>query len=196
MRLTLFKSQIARAHDLAGLSESMSSITHGVVDGRDLLRSAVVQSVAALDHYCHGIILDYSVDILLGRRQTHSKNSKVSLPLATAAEVFGADSDAEAESIARARMADLLARQTFQSPEAIASGFGLVGITQIWSSAFDNPSGTREKLSLIVDRRNKIVHQGDTDPLSPDQLTPIDVDDAQYSVGQIELIVHTIDSSL
>jgi len=49
------------------------------------------------------------------------------------------------------------------------------------------------KLNLIVDRRNKIVHQGDSDPVNPGVPTPLFASDALDAVATIDQIVSAID---
>lgn len=67
-RIAQFERDLLRARDLVGLGESYALITHGVVDSADVFRASLVQSVAAVDHYFHGVILDLATEILLGRR--------------------------------------------------------------------------------------------------------------------------------
>jgi len=57
-RFAHFKADITRARDLVGLGKGYEQITHGVVDSSDIYRASVVQAVASLDHYTHGVVLD------------------------------------------------------------------------------------------------------------------------------------------
>jgi hypothetical protein len=40
--------------------------------------------------------------------------------------------------------------------------------------AWDRPKSAKNRLALIVDRRNKIAHEADMDPTSPGSRWPID----------------------
>jgi hypothetical protein len=53
--------------------------------------------------------------------------------------------------------------------------------------------GLKRALSLIVERRNKIAHEGDLQPSFPRTPWPISRVDVSYAAGFIEDLVRTID---
>lgn len=79
-----------------GLGESIAGLSAGRLDSTDLYRSALVQGVASLDTYVHGVVLDHGVEILLGRRQAGS-SSKVGFHLGIVSDLLGASSLIERE---------------------------------------------------------------------------------------------------
>ncbi|WP_410665970.1 hypothetical protein [Amycolatopsis sp. lyj-84] len=172
-------------------------MTQGLVDASDLYRSSLVQAVAALDSYVHGVVLDRAVDLLMGRMQATTKDAKVGLNFSAVQEIVSAALPADREIAARRHISQRLALETFQKPDDVAKAFSMVGVGKIWSTAFPGgPSNASTALSLVVRRRNRIVHQCDSDPLAPGQVTPLSDQDALDSVATVEMTVATIDSIL
>jgi hypothetical protein len=193
VRYARFQEDASRARDLIGLGDAIGSMTVGRVDGSDLHRAAIVQAVGALDAYIHGIVLERAVEILLGRRKGGAARSKIGLHFDAVESLLSAATLADRELAARTYVAERLALETFQRPDDIATALSMVGLTKIWSAAFSNPSGTKTALGVIVDRRNRIVHACDRDPLIARGLTPISASDALFAVETIESIVAAID---
>lgn len=192
-RILQFNRDIARARDLVGLGQAYQSITHGVVDSSDIYRASLVQSVAALDHYIHGVVLDRAVDILLGRIPPGAK-SKVGITFHEVQDILAAPTIADREQVARTHVAQRLSRETFQRSDAIGTALAMVGISKVWNAAFPAQSNsTVKQLDLVVARRNQIVHQGDSDPLALGAPTPIVVSDVLDAVNTVDLVVTKID---
>jgi hypothetical protein len=193
-RVGQFQHDASRTRDLIGLGQAIGNMTCGRVDASDLFRSALVQAVAALDAYVHGVTLDRAVDILLGRIPGGVPRGKVGLHFTAVQALLAAATPADTELAARTYVAQRLALETFQRPDDIANALAMVGISKIWSTAFPaNPAGTKTALGLIVDRRNRIVHSCDGDPLNPGSVTHMFADDAVLAIETIETIVLSID---
>ena len=192
-RAAQFQHDVTRARDLIGLGQAIGSMTYGRVDGSDLFRLALVQAVAALDAYVHGITLDRAVDILLGRIPGGAPRGKVGLNFNAVQVLLAAATPADTELAARTYTAQRLSMETFQRPDDIANALAMVGVGKIWSTAFPKPAETKTALGLIVDRRNRIVHSCDVDPLNTGSITRIAASDAALAVETIENIVLTVD---
>lgn len=190
-RLDDFSGDIARARDLVGLGQSIGAMTNGVVDSTDLYRAALVQGVAAWDRYIHGVVLDRAVSITLGRLPAGSA-SRVGIPLDAVATLISATDDATRELAAKSFFAERLATETYQRPDDVAKALAMVGIRAIWSTAFTEAQQAKIALGVIVERRNKIVHQCDYDPLSPGSVSPLDSGDAISALQVINDTVHAI----
>lgn len=161
-------------------------MTNGRVDVSDMYRAALVQGVAAWDRYFHGMILDRAVRIVLGQLP-HEKPGKVGLPLPHVARILSTHDQTQRELETRGILAARFARETFQKPDDVAEGLALVGVARIWSVAFTNPEKVRQVISLIVDRRNKIVHECDRDPVIPNfvrAITAVDVLEALTTISE------------
>ena len=97
-----------------------------------------------------------------------------------------------------------LARLTFQSPEDIADGVRLVCASELWNEIALAKGATaatkttlakklKKDLSIVVERRNKIAHEGDLQPSIPRTPWPITRADVLYVAKFIEDLVQTID---
>ena len=197
LRQPQFSNELSRARDLVGLGESFGAITHGLVDASDLYRAALVQAVAALDSYVHGVVLDRAVHILLGQLPPSASSTKLGLHFNAVQQIVTATTAADKELAARTHVAQRLSLETFQQPDDIAAAFAMVGVEKLWSSAFPyGPEVAKTALRLIVRRRNRIVHQCDADPLSPGLWTPLSDVDALDAVTTVESTVLAIDGIL
>jgi hypothetical protein len=137
----------------------------------DLRRLAVVMSVAALDTYMHRLIIE--------KAYTHDP-----LPGSLAALSFRFDYALEqADSIGRAArskpknsrprvelkkaLRERLLQETFQRYEDVSGALGMAGLSGNWAAIGGRLSPTLQpkeiatRLNAIVDRRNRIVHEGD-----------------------------------
>lgn len=172
IRFHQFEDDASRVRDLIGLGSAIGSLTYGRVDNSELFRAAVVQAVAALDAYVHGVTLDRAVDILLGRLAPGATQQKIGLHFGAVQLLLAAASPGDVEITARTYIAERLARETFQRPDDIGKALAMVGIGKVWSTAFADAETTKTSLGLIIDRRNRIAHSCDRDPLIPDRSPP------------------------
>jgi hypothetical protein len=191
-RLGEFSGDIARARDLVGLGQAIGNMTNGLVNATDLYRAALVQGVAAWDRYVHGVVLDRAVEIMLGRRAVGA-SSKVGVPLVDVAMLMNAPDAAGRELTARSIFAERLARETYQRPNDVAAALAMVGIKAIWSTAFPNAQQAKIALGVVIDRRNKIVHQCDYDPAVPGVAIPLTAPDALDALRVMNETVRAID---
>ncbi|WP_146073453.1 hypothetical protein [Cryobacterium sp. N22] len=188
-------SDVARARDIVALGQSIETLTVGRVDGSDMYRAALTQAVSALDHYVHGVVLDRATDIVLGRSTTTGSAGKVGMSFSAVGQVLSASTPADKELAARTQVSARLSLETYQRSDDIGAALAMVGIPKVWSSVFGGAAGsTTVALGLIVTRRNRIVHQSDSDPLTPGALTPLLSADALASIATVESIVVAIDS--
>jgi hypothetical protein len=193
-RFPIFLSEMNRAGDLVGLGQSLGVMTHGRVDSSDLFRAALVQAVSALDSYVHGVVLDRAVDIMLGRASHVAGNVKIGLPFGAVRDVVTAQTVIDRELAARTHLAQRLSLETFQRPDDIAKAFAMVGLPKLWSTVWPTSSADAQKaIALVVQRRNRIVHQCDSDPLNPGSVTPLTDSDTLDSIKVVRGSVAAID---
>ena len=85
---------------------------------------------------------------------------------------------------------------SFQHPDKIAEAIRLFSNIQLWPTVaphFNMSAGDiKSRLQLIVDRRNKIVHEADCDPSYPGLRWPIAVNDVVPAISFIEILCETI----
>lgn len=194
-RLSQFRHEAARARNLVGLGQSLRGMTSLSLDGGDLYRSAVVHIVAALDSYVHGIVLDRSVDILANRiNAPGSSDRRFGVPLGAVAQILQSTGSPDSEVAVRGILANRLSLETFQNPDDIAKALSVVGIPQVWKNIPADAETVKRQISLTVRRRNRIVHQCDSDPLDPGEPTALSDDDAIKVISEIESVVMQVDS--
>lgn len=196
-RLTHFTADITRARDIIALGQSIGSVTVGRVDGSDMYRAGLVQAVSALDHYFHGVVLDRAVDIMLSRIPHTGGAGKVGVSFQAVRQMLAAPTPADVELAARTHVSQRLSLETYQRTDEIGAALALVGIPRVWTTVFGTASkSVTVGLGVIVTRRNRIVHQSDSDPLTPGSITPLSDIDALAAIATVEFTVNGIDSKL
>ena len=194
LRFAQFESNIARCRELVGLGQTITALTGGSLDSTDVFRAALVQSVAALDSYVHDVVLDYAVDILLGTRSPGS-SSRVGLHISAVGELTCAPNVTELKLRARGAVNERLSQETYQQPEDIAKAFTMVGVNALWVNSFGaNAKTAKTALSLVVRRRNGIVHRCDVDQSGLGTLYPLSDTDALDSIETVRSTVAGFDA--
>ena len=188
-RFADFEQNSARAKEMVGLGESIGRISAGAIDPADMYRAALVQSVAALDSYVHDVVLDLAFAIVSGSRSPGSA-SRVGLHFGAVYELVSAAGPVDFELRARAAINSRLSTETFQKPDDIAKAFAMVGVNKVWASAFaGGAKGTMTELSVVVRRRNLIVHRCDIDPSGVTRILPLSAGDALDAVATVDRVV-------
>ncbi|PQM52514.1 hypothetical protein C5U48_09435 [Mycolicibacter virginiensis] len=179
---------------MVGLGQAIAGITVGTVDAADMYRAALVQCVAALDSYVHDVVLDYAVEIVKGSRGPGSP-TRVGLHISAVGSLTSAQGPVELELRARAAINERLSQETYQKPDDVSKAFAMVGIQTLWQGAFGHAAGTVKRgVSLVVGRRNRIVHRCDLDPAGTGTVLPISDVDAIDAIDTIAAAVAGIDS--
>jgi hypothetical protein len=140
-----------------------------------------------------------------GIRTACSGFSKFQCSADTLLRIKNAATPADASAAFDLEVRTKLSRVTYQYPEDIADGVRLVSAIELWNEIAVAKGATaatkgalskslKRDLSLIVERRNKIAHEGDLQrsiPRIPWSITRADV---SYVAGFIEDLVRTIDT--
>lgn len=142
----------------------------------ELLRGALAGTVSALDRYCHDLVVSRIVSALgKSEKEMNRELRQFRIPVIAAKKAIkhartrrgnGGRVRPRPMNIIRHAVQDVLYRdETFQRPADIAKGLRLVGIEDLWEdcSARMNcrPGDITRRLDRVVDRRNRIVHEGD-----------------------------------
>lgn len=87
---------------------------------------------------------------------------------------------------------------SFQHPDKIADAIRLFSPVQPWQEVAAKlsmpPADVKTRLRLIVDRRNKIAHEADSDPSYPGARWPITEHDVAQAVDFIESLCEAMHS--
>ncbi len=98
-----------------------------------------------------------------------------------------------------------LSRYTFQLPDNIAEAVRLCSTVELWNQVATRlgaaprdrtaiSKSLRRNLSLIIERRNKIAHEGDLQPTLSRDPWPVRQADVAFVASHIETIVRAIDA--
>lgn len=132
----------------------------------ELLRAAHATIVAALDRYCHELIVSHVIAALGNSNHSHELR-KFTIPVVEAHKAVrhGRKKGARPMNIVRQSIQEQLHRETFQRPDDIVRGLKIIGVDDPWQTCANTMGCTRNeivtRLREIADRRNKIVHEGD-----------------------------------
>ncbi len=150
------------------MAAAASSAPVGVRE--DMLRSALVMGVAAVDTLMHKIVfraIENSAEALpraIGEKLTVGI-SEVALFADVAKEVQRRGKTWRPWVHVKNLLHERLLKQTMQSPREIEDAMAMAGIKGGWSATAlamgEKPEAMRTILGKIVQRRNQIVHEGD-----------------------------------
>ena len=187
-----FRENVKRVKNLGGINQAFRSMTTSAIDTSDILRAQHVLAVSALDHYVHEVIRLGMLEIFDGKRVPSSAYLRFRISLSCL--------DAT-QSVSRSNLESEIRTQhgyvVFQRPDRIADGIRLISEIKLWESV-ERRIGVdsefiKQRLTLIVDRRNKIAHEADLDPTYPKARWPIgesDVSDVVEFLIQIVEAIH------
>ena len=165
----------------------------------ELLRSALVASVSALDRMLHDQVVKHSWK-LLSRKESEIPKKLKSLSLDAldarkALEHLRKDSSSRPGNIIKQAIQDKLHRDyTFQTPDSVLLATQLLGVEDFWGKVASKMHGSPPKNEVIAQlrettmRRNRIVHEADlirTNRHEP-SLRPISFSDAERQVKWME----------
>lgn len=190
-----FRANIERVELLGALYEALCHLTTPVIDCSDLLRAQIVMAVSALDHYVHEVTRLGMLEVLAGSRRQTPGFLRFQVRMGAAmAGLTGRDQSAWFDTEVREKHSYL----AFQYPDKIADAIRLFSPRQLWSSVglrLGLPiQEVKERLQLVIERRNKIAHEADLDPSYPGVRWPILQEDATAAVNVIKAICEAIHS--
>ena len=192
-----FRSNIGRVKALGGLYKALTQLTTPALDSSDLLRAQIVMAVSALDHYIHEITRLGMLEVYDGSRISTPLLDKFQVSIdSVRAHADEGGGNAWFESEIREKHGYL----SFQHPDKIAEVIRLFSSIQLWTSVAThlnmNPGDVKTRLRVIVDRRNKIAHEADSDPSYPGARWPISENDVNSAIHFIESLCDAIHRSV
>jgi hypothetical protein len=186
-----FRDNIVRVRSLGGIHQALASMTTAAVDTSDILRAQYVLAVSALDHYVHEVTRLGMLETFDGKRPPSAAylRFRISISCMTSNQVV---SRSDVDSEIRTQHGYVV----FQRPDRIADGIRLISDVKLWESVGKRisvaPEFIKERLTLIIDRRNKIAHEADLDPTYPKVRWPISQIDVDNVVDFLVQIVEAI----
>ena len=200
--LDLFLANANRSRDLANVARAISAQTTAVLDTTDILRASLMMAVSSLDYFIHAIVRIGMLEAYRAERTRTPAFLRFEVTLEGILQVYsGADSEVWLDQQIRTRHG----HQSFQMPESIAEAVRLVSDAPLWNEVAQrqerDAQEIKERLKLIVQRRNNIAHEADIMPdyagqiVYSDLRSPIDldmVDDAIDFIEQVALVIYVV----
>ena len=185
---------MSRVHNFGSLAITLDARTTDPLILCDLLRAELALAVSALDYFVHEIARMGMLEVHSGSRQstTHFQRFQI-----TIANVADAVADPNNNNWLEREIITQHSRISFQSYGSIADAVRIFYGKSPWPEVSEHvgldTQEIKERLNLIVDRRNKIVHEADMErPSYLDKRYPIDHQMLEYSVAFIERITEAI----
>lgn len=200
-----FKEAWVRCDHLSVIHAYLSKNVAAALQADEILRAEWAARVSALDLYVHELVAQRMVAIFEGRLPACPGFSTFTVSNETMERIRTAQSTTDATSAFDLSVRDQLSRRTFQYPDDIASGVRLCSGISLWNEVAkymgatpqakdDDAKRIKKELSQVVGRRNKIVHEGDLQPLIPRTPWPINQADLAFVNQFVSTLVHAIDA--
>lgn len=194
-----------RADLFTTLHAYMNNNAAAALDTLELLRAEWAIRVSALDLYVHELVIQNLVEIFVGSRPLCPGFAKLKISGETLLRVRAAGTGAASRATFELAVREHLSRVTYQAPDDIAEGVRLISPIELWNEVAKyhgavgssiKPATKAIKLSLtqIVNRRNKIVHEGDLQPATPRTPWPIATQDLQDVKTTILDVVNALEA--
>ncbi len=163
----------------------------------ELLKAKLVLAVSALDCYIHDLVRIGMTKMFQSEKGESPAFLNFGVSLNFVKDLLGCQSESEKIALFDQEIRRLLGFKTFQSADNISQALSFIGITLIWNKVARaikmTATDIRTELNVIVDRRNRIVHEGDIDPsLGLGMKYPIDAVTVRRAVSFIDTIVQSI----
>lgn len=169
-----FRQNLSRVKDLHGLYLSLQSTVTSAIDISDILRAEIVMMVSALDHYVHELSRLGMLEALDGKRPPTDSLLRFEVSVATLLSALGGTAGAV---LFEAEVRQRHSFQSFQHPDRIADAVRFFSSVELWNSVAaeinEEPQILKTRVRLLVERRNKISHEADSDPSFPGARWPI-----------------------
>lgn len=168
--LSLFRKNIEEAKSLTPVYEYLESSLVTPLSFDDLLRAQIVYSVSAFDKLMHDLIRIGMVEIFMGNRPTTPQYLAETITISTYSELISA-TFLPKELVFEQAIVRKLKTVSYQTPDNVAKGLSYIwNEPQKWQKIASNMAMDTEtvktELKLIVDQRNRIVHEADINPLT------------------------------
>lgn len=171
----------------------------------ELLRAEWAVRVSALDLYVHELVTTHLVGIFTGARPACPGFGRLQVSADALIRIQNAPTLSDRAAAFELEVRTRLSRVTYQTPDDIADGIRMVSPCSLWnevalklgastSTVTAVAGDLRKKLSIIVDRRNKIVHEGNLQPTVPRIPWPISRSDLADVTSFIASVVGAIDA--
>lgn len=191
-----FRANLIIVKNLGAVYTALKNQTTTVLDLSEILRSELVMAVSALDLFIHELVKIGMIQAYTGTRPKTQAFYRFQVPL----KHFTSSSDMPFSlSDWKWLEEEITIRhgyQSFQKWDKIAEAIRLISDISLWQEVAEivsiSDKDIKERLNLIVKRRDKIAHEFDIDPSYPGKRWPIDEQMVNESIEFIETIVEAM----
>lgn len=200
-----FRKSIDSVKRIRAIYDHLENILHLPHDEiSDLLRTQLVNSVSALDRFLHEIVRIGILQTFANTRGSTSKfksfplTSKTVLKIIQLQGVTPHNEDEYPEYWINKEVVEYLKTYSFQHPDKIKDALSYIwneehkwqviadGMVLPGATINDKQKYLQQKIILIVERRNRIVHEADIDPFTGGR--------GNISATDVDSIISTIES--
>jgi hypothetical protein len=195
-----FETNLNAARQMVSAGRSLEALKVNAFEISDMYRHAWVHAVSALDHWVHQEIYQRAVALFASPGEKPDKLKRFPITVELFEKVHHLREPAE--TVFREQLEASLGYQSYQHPDKIKDAFALVSEIQLWREVADHLSqtnGTRvdateikDRLSHIATRRNKIAHEADRNPQTPNARRVITAADANQTIEFLHAVATAI----
>jgi len=161
------------------------------IDLSEILRAEYVLIVSAFDYYIHDIVREGMLKIFDGRKNTNENYDKFLISLKTLNLILSNNDENIRRQLLDTEIRKITCKYSYQAPSNVERALTLIAVKSIWTSVSltlkMQKKDLTKKLCLIVNRRNKIAHEADIDPITNDKI-PID----RQSIIDVKIFITTL----
>lgn len=136
----------------------------------EILRAQVMLIVSSLDCYIHDCVKVGILEIFQGSRTASNTTNSYPIEFLSLQQINSSTDIPTKLLFLEEAIKNKNSKDTYQSPKGIEYALSLINIDKIWTKISSNmgmpAADVKDKLSLIIDRRNKIAHEADRDNLT------------------------------
>lgn len=200
-----FRENLSHVKNLAAIHQAFAAYTTPALDLSDVLRAEMVLAVSALDKFIHDLVRMGMLEILSGLRPPTPAYLRFQSSME--AIIFSL-SNPSPEELRNYFDEEIRARQewqSFQYPDKIADAIRLISPIDLWKEVatqlkITEPKLVKERLKVLVDRRNKIAHEADNilpvptskRPVGRWPIDPVSVDEAVDFIEKLAEAIYKI----
>jgi len=200
-----FQAVWDRCAHLSAMHAYLAVKASGALRPEELLRAEWVVRISALDLYIHELIAQRMNEIFKGVLEKTQAYNTFMLTSETVDRIRHALNPADAEAAFDLEVRRQLGFLSYQYPDKIADGIRMCSTAELWNEVALHQGATQQtkvtqakqikrQLTSIIDRRNKIAHEGDLQPkILPITPWPIAQADLNIVTRFIEKLVYSID---
>lgn len=203
--ITTFENAWIRCDLLSSMYAYLAVNATRAIQTEELLRAEWVARVSALDLYVHELVSQRMVDVFSGNRLATPAFDRFVVPNETLFRIKHASCHDDGRRAFELEVRRQLSVVTYQMPESIADGIRMVSPVELWnaiavyqgalqSEVTRKAKTLKRSLAVIIERRNKIAHEGDMQPSMPRVPWSISKDDLVTVRQVIENIVRGIEA--